>query len=161
MEEKRMTKMVGYGQQGAWTKWDKIDRRKVSWFEFWKTGISRKKFLVKMVYDLWPSPTNLHVWGETEIPNCPLCPEKGSLQHILSSCKIALAEGRYRWRHGKVLEAISLIITEALQRNKFFPGKSPQICETGDDSQRETKSSPINIIICFHLYISSNMMVRW
>ena len=51
MEEKRMTKRVGYGQQGAWTKWDKIDRRKVSWSMFWKTDCSRTKFLVKMVYD--------------------------------------------------------------------------------------------------------------
>ena len=90
MEEKRMTKMVGYDQQGAWTKWDKIDRCKVSWSEFWKTNFSRTKFLVKMVYDLLPSPANLHVWGKTETPNCPLRPEKRSLQHILSSCKNSL-----------------------------------------------------------------------
>ena len=76
-----------------------------------------------MVYDLLPCPANLHVWGKTETPNCPLCPEKGSLQHILSSCKTALVEGRYRWRHDKVLEATALIITEALQRNKFVPSK--------------------------------------
>ena len=111
MEEKRMTKMVGYGQQGAWTKWDKIDRRKVSWSEFWKIDFSRTKFLVKIVYDLLPSPANLQVWGKTETSNCPLCPEKGSLQHILRSCTTAFAEGRYRWRHDKVLEATALIIT--------------------------------------------------
>ena len=121
MKEKRMTKVVGYGQQGVWNKWDKIDHRKMSWSKFWKTDFSRTKFLVKMVYDQLPSPANLHVWGKTETPNCPLCPEKRSLQHILSSCKTALAEGRYRWRHDKVQEA--LIITEALQRNKFVPGK--------------------------------------
>ena len=123
MEEKRMTKMVGYGQQGAWTKWDKTDRHKVSWSEFWQTDFCRTKFLVKIVYDQLPNPANLHVWGKTETPNCPLCPEKGSLQHILSSCKTALAKGRYRRRHDKVLEATASIITEAFQRSKFVPGK--------------------------------------
>ena len=77
MEEKRMTKMVGYGQKGAWTKWNKIDHRKLSWSEFWKSDFSHTKFLVKVVYDLLPIPTNLHVWGKTETPNCLLCPEKG------------------------------------------------------------------------------------
>ena len=123
MKEKRMTKMVGYGQQGAWSKWDQIERRKVSWSEFWKTDFSRTKFLVKIVYGLLPSPVNFHVWGKTETPNCPFCPEKGSQKHILSSRKTALAKGPYRWRHDKVLEETTLIITEALQRYTFVPSK--------------------------------------
>lgn len=29
-------------------------------------------FLVQAVYDALPSPANLHVWGKSEIPSCPL-----------------------------------------------------------------------------------------
>ena len=75
---------------------------------------------VQMVYDILPSPSNLHLWSKIDMPKRP---EKGSRQHILSSCKTTLADGRYRWRHDKILEVTALIITEAIQSSKFFPGK--------------------------------------
>ena len=31
----------------------------------------------------------------------------GTIQHILAGCKVALSQGRYRWRHDKVLKQIS------------------------------------------------------
>ena len=123
MEEKRLTKMVGLSQQGAWTKWNKVEHRRISWADFWHMDFSRTRFLVEMVYDVLPSPVNLHLWGKTDTPMCPLCQERGSLRHVLSSCKTALSDGRYRWRHDKVLEAIALIITDAEQSSKFVPGK--------------------------------------
>ena len=123
MEEKRLTKMVGLCQQGAWTKWNKVEHRRISWNDFWHMDFSRTRFLVEMVYDVLPSPMNLHLWGKIETPKCPLCQGRGSLQHILSSCKTALTDGRYRWRHDKVLETTALIITDAVQSNKFVSGK--------------------------------------
>ena len=123
MEEKRLTKMVRLSQQGAWTKWNKVEHRRISWADFWHMDFSRTRFLVEMVYDVLPSPVNLHLWGKTDTPMCPLCQERGSLRHVLSSCKTALSDGRYRWRHDKVLEAIALIITDAVQSIKFVPGK--------------------------------------
>lgn len=72
MEENRMTKMAGYSQQGTWTRWDGVDRRKVSWSDLWNTDFSRSRFLVQMVYDVLPSATNLHLWGENRFTKVPL-----------------------------------------------------------------------------------------
>ena len=35
-------------------------------------------------------------WNLTDNPNCRLCEKRGTLDHILSSCKVALSQGRYR-----------------------------------------------------------------
>ncbi|XP_052238630.1 uncharacterized protein LOC127849922 [Dreissena polymorpha] len=56
-----------------------------------------------LVYDLLPSPTNLHRWGLVEDPRCSLCNKPGTMEHILSSCQTSLTQGRYRWRHDAVL----------------------------------------------------------
>ena len=56
----------------------------------------RIKFLIKLVYDLLPTPANKSKWfGEDDI--CNLCNERGTLNHILSGCKMALSQGRYTW----------------------------------------------------------------
>ena len=64
------------------------------------------KFLLGSVYDTLPSPANLCLWGKTADPSCKLCGKPANLQHVLSSCSIGLASGRYRWRHDKVLAVI-------------------------------------------------------
>ncbi|KAI7804749.1 hypothetical protein IRJ41_017191, partial [Triplophysa rosa] len=65
----------------------------------WEADFHRVRFLVQAVYDALPSPANLHVWGKSETPSCLLCSGRSSLEHLLSSCPKALADGRYRWRH--------------------------------------------------------------
>ena len=36
-----------------------------------------------------------------------LCGRIGTLEHILSSCSVALSQGRYRWRHDSVLRQLA------------------------------------------------------
>ena len=43
----------------------------------------------------------------------------GTLDHILSSCKVALSQGRYRWRHDTVLRELAHIVE--LERKKKHP----------------------------------------
>ena len=43
----------------------------------------------------------------------------GTLDHILSSCKVALSQGRYRWRHDTVLRELTHILE--LERKKKHP----------------------------------------
>ena len=117
-EEERRVKAVGLGQQGAWTRWEGVDKRIVTWSECWGPEFNRICFQIKAVYDTLPSPTNLFVWGKAETPNCPLCNRKGSLQHLLSSCPKALGEGRYRWRHDQVLREIAKIVSMAIDASK-------------------------------------------
>ena len=92
-------------QQGAWTRWENVVDRKVTWAELWKAESHRIKFLFQAAYNVLPSPTNLHTWGLGETPACPLCSKRGTLELILSSCTRALGDGRYCWRHDQVLKA--------------------------------------------------------
>ncbi|XP_069134387.1 uncharacterized protein [Argopecten irradians] len=45
--------------------------------------------------------------GLVEDPTCPQCDRVGSLEHILSSREVALAQGQYTWKHGQVLRKIA------------------------------------------------------
>ena len=46
-----------------------------------------------------------------------LCNEEGTLNHILSGCKVALSQGRYKWRHDEVLKNIASCNDEKLVEN--------------------------------------------
>ncbi|XP_058608845.1 uncharacterized protein LOC131525365 [Onychostoma macrolepis] len=101
-EERSKAKVVGLGPQGAWTRWD-LPKRKVTWADLWRLEPCQISFLLRAFYDTLPTPVNLHRWGMRDDPTCKLCRQKGTMAHILSGCKTTLAQGRYRWRHDKVL----------------------------------------------------------
>ncbi|XP_060082190.1 uncharacterized protein LOC132561508 [Ylistrum balloti] len=61
-EEIRKVKAVEMGAQGAWTKWETTERR-LTWADIWKLEPCRIQFLLRSVYDVLPTPTNLHRWG--------------------------------------------------------------------------------------------------
>ena len=73
----------------------------------------RISFLVRSVYDLLPSNANLVRWGKKEDPTCPLCNGRQTTEHVLSSCKVALSQGRYTWRHSRVLQELAVVISMA------------------------------------------------
>lgn len=47
-----------------------------------------------------------------EVPLCRLCGGKWTMVHILSGCKTTLSQGKYRWRHDKVLAALANILEQ-------------------------------------------------
>ncbi|XP_078608663.1 uncharacterized protein LOC144880403 [Branchiostoma floridae x Branchiostoma japonicum] len=51
--------------------------------------------------------TNLKRWGKESEEKCVLCGKRGTLSHLLTGCAIALGQGRYRWRHDKVLRVLA------------------------------------------------------
>ncbi|XP_078583820.1 uncharacterized protein LOC144866333 [Branchiostoma floridae x Branchiostoma japonicum] len=116
-DEKRLAKAVGLGVQGAWCKWE-LPQRKVTWSELWRLEPYRISFLLRSVYDTLPSPANLHRWGLIEDPACKLCGGRGTMAHILSGCKVALTQGRYRWRHDKVLAVLASILEKERKKNQ-------------------------------------------
>jgi hypothetical protein len=105
-ENTRQARAVEMGAQGAWTRWNTIDR-KLTWDDIWKYDTLRLSFLIRSVHDLLPSPTNLCRWGLITDPTCQLCDRPGTLEHVLSSCPTALSQGRYRWRHDTVLREVA------------------------------------------------------
>ncbi|XP_062272394.1 LOW QUALITY PROTEIN: uncharacterized protein LOC133978067 [Scomber scombrus] len=118
VEEERVSRAVGLRQQGAWTKWESALQRRITWSNIMQADFHRVRFLVQAVYDALPSPANLHVWGKSETPSCLLCSGRGSLEHLLSSCPKALADGRYRWRHDQVLKAVAESVASAISTSK-------------------------------------------
>jgi ribA/ribD-fused uncharacterized protein len=78
----------------------------------------RIKFLLKSVYEVLPTPSNLCLWKLSETPNCKLCEKPANLFHILSYCPKALTDGRYTWRHNRVLEVIAHHIALAIKHSK-------------------------------------------
>ena len=104
-EDRRRVRMTGLSKQGGHLKWE-VPERKISSRDLVNMSEDRLKFLVKAVYDLLPTPQNKRVWfGEEGV--CKQCGENGTLTHILSGCKVALGEGKYKWRHDKVLRQMA------------------------------------------------------
>ncbi|XP_035688709.1 LOW QUALITY PROTEIN: uncharacterized protein LOC118424272 [Branchiostoma floridae] len=142
-EEDRRCRMVGMRKQGAWTRWEHADSRKVTWPELCRAEPSRIKFLISSVYDVLPSPANLHVWGLAETPSCQLCQRRGTLEHILSCCPKALGEGRYRWRHDQVLRVLADTVSNAIQssRSQQPPKKSIVFNRAGEKTRQQPTSA--------------------
>ena len=61
VDETRSCKAVGMRQQGAWTRLENAVERKGTWTELWRTEPHRIKSLIQAVYDVLPSPSNLHI----------------------------------------------------------------------------------------------------
>ena len=89
------SRAVGMGGQCAWTRW-KTTERHLTWADSWHYELLQLKL---------PSPANLHRWGLVKDPICHLCDKPTCNMPILS--QIALAQGRYRWRHDTVLRKLA------------------------------------------------------
>ena len=125
-EENRQTKLVEIGSQGAWSRWD-TEQRSITWSYIWKYPQFQLQFLLRSVYDVLPTTTNLHKWKLTETLDCPLCGARRTLQHILSSCAIALSQGRYTWRHNNVLWKMADVIEKQRREVRTQKKKPTQI----------------------------------
>ena len=88
---------------------------------------SRIKFLTRAMYDLLLTLANKNKWyGEGN--RCNLCNERGTLNHILVGCKTTLSQGRYTWRHNKVLQELFERLKEKLKPETTIHKKT--ICIT-------------------------------
>ena len=103
----RLTKAVTLKKQVKWLNWEGAQQRKLTWNDILTVEGYRLSFLLKSVYDVLPSPKNLKTWDLSESPDCKICGRPANLEHMLCSCRTALSDGRYRWRHDKVLSSIA------------------------------------------------------
>jgi len=93
--ELRMAQLVQMRSQGASTKWNLLEK-KLTWSDIWQMEPVPISFLLRSVYDIPPTPANLHRWKLTEDPSCTLCGKRRTLELALSFCSTALSQGRYR-----------------------------------------------------------------
>ena len=121
-EQQRLVHLSSLGKQGRSMNWE-VEERRLKMGDLWQMEEARLKFLVKSVYDLLPTPQNKNVWFNTEEHRCVLCGERGTLNHILSSCKIALCQGRYTYRHNKVLRVLASLLEKVRIRSNASTGK--------------------------------------
>ena len=112
-EETRRVKAASMKAQGAWLNWTNVESRTVSSGDLMKSPDLSLSFFLKSISDTLPTPLNLHIWKKLEDPTCTVCRKDiASLRHILSSCKVALSEHRYTWRHNQVLKEVLNLLTE-------------------------------------------------
>lgn len=92
---------------------------KVMWKAFiYEWSPELLKFYANALQCTLPDPSNLRRWGLSEVDTCPLCSRgRSTALHVLAGCPVALREGRYTWRHDRVLgvlrEAVSLAIAKS------------------------------------------------
>ena len=73
--------------------------------------------MLSATYGTLVTPALASKWNEEEDGLCKLCEDKiGTIQHILSGCRVALGQGRYRWRHDKVLKQLTDHVTFHCER---------------------------------------------
>ena len=125
--------------QSRWGEWrDKVTETDMSWHTLFKYGDSLIGFMLSAVYGTLVTPALVAKWSEEEDGMCKLCTDKlGTVPHILAGCPVALSQGRYRWRHDKVLKQIAEQVTFHCERraNKkkgaSVPGKSIEFVPAG------------------------------
>ena len=138
-EERYKIKAVSQGRQGSWTTWEGVANRNIRWADLWKIPQARLSFLIRSTYDTLPCPRNLHQWFGSE-ESCSLCcTPNASLQHILSGCKTALSQGRYRWRHDQVLRKLAEVLEGQRQGSKGSPPEDHINFVTEGGGRRNTR----------------------
>ena len=138
-EEKRMINMTGLSKQGTNLKWE-VPQRHLTQATIINTPEASFSFLVKAVYDLLPTPANKSKWFNKD-ERCMLCGGQGTLNHLLSGCKVALSQGRYKWRHDKVLKVISSSIEQKLLDNLSAPEPTKKTINFVREGEKSQKSN--------------------
>ena len=62
----------------------------------------------------------MKLWGLSNSDKCRLCGRQETTNHILSSCPIALEQGRYTYRHNQILKIITENIDTSNETIAFY-----------------------------------------
>ena len=119
-------KSVQLHLQGYWTKWCDFVKNDLSWKTLLAMPSSLISFCLGATFDTLPSPSNLKRWRLITESSCFLCGKSiCTSAHILGACKIALHQGRFNFRHDKVLCELIVLLKNFLLSHK--PNKSSVI----------------------------------
>ena len=83
----------------------------VTWRSYlWDIPRGILKFAMNAGLNTLPTLDNLKRWGKRVCDRCPFCGNTQTLLHVLSSCQVALDQGRFTWRHNSVLSNIIALV---------------------------------------------------
>lgn len=160
-EEERQVKAIGLASQGRWTQWDQAQERPLSWKELWQTDQGKLSFLLCSVTDLLPTPRNIRIWGGGEDSSCNQCGAAAcTLNHILTGCPRALAEGRYRWRHDKVLTEIAKWVEQQRVKANNKQAHQPEAITFVREGDKAHKTGKVAMISTSVLQRASDWELR-
>ena len=137
-EESRVIQIAQLSKQGRNLKWE-VPQRQIKSNDLIKMSDDSFKFLIKSVHDLLPTPENKNRWFGTA-EKCQLCGGEGTLNHILTGCKVALGQGRYKWRHDKVLQEVVSSIQQKVGENakkESVPRRRIQFVKAGEKVSKQ------------------------
>ena len=119
-------KSVQLHLQGYWTKWCDFVKNDLSWKTLLVMPSSLISFCLGATFDTLPSPSNLKRWRLITESSCFLCRKSiCTSAHVSGACKIALHQGRFSFRHDKVLCELVVILKNFL--SSYKPNKSSVI----------------------------------
>ena len=102
-------KVEGYVMQGNFLSLLMEEDVCVSWKSYlWNLPRGVARFAINSGLETLPTGDNLRRWGKRTSDLCRLCSDgsKQTLNHVLSSCKSSLEQGRFTWRHDSILRTI-------------------------------------------------------
>ena len=97
--------------QGSWISWVNYVKNDLTWKNALAMPPKLLSFCLAATFDVLPSPSNLRRWHISTESSCTLCQKPiCTTAHVLSACKVALTQGRFTFRHDKVLASIVEVI---------------------------------------------------
>ena len=130
IDQERQTQYGTLEMQSRWVGWrEEVLALDMSWNNMFKMGDSMVGFALRAVYGTLTTPAMSSKWNESEDGTCKLCNSgnPGTIRHILSGCQVSLRQGRYRWRHDKVLKQIQGQLTYHVEHRVNNPRRSTKI----------------------------------
>ena len=113
------SKSVHLHLQGYWTKWCDFVKNDLSWKTLLAMPSSLISFCLGAIFDKLPSPSSLKRWRLILESSCFLCGNSiCTSAHILGTCKIALHQGRFSFRHDKALHELVVVLKNFLSLYK-------------------------------------------
>ncbi|GFN77647.1 polyprotein [Plakobranchus ocellatus] len=85
-----------------------------------------------------------------------MCQGRQTTEHILSSCKVALSQGRYTWRHSRVLQELASAISTA--KEEIHPSSTSSTVFATEGGVKKWHGGSITLIekVC-----STAATIRW
>ena len=129
----RLDRLRTLEMQGSWSQWDTVCQQDFTWRTLFSGAISDAMLKWTLNAQCWtlPSDDNKRRWGMIPVSRTCLLVMPGPApdgspaitcgrlnptgKHVLTTCKAALAQDRFTWRHNSVLNAVREHLTPQLE----------------------------------------------